>query len=55
LASESDIWKPTAKKATSPENGLLAGVSTMNHFLELSEEEWDFNFRVNSKDRFRKG
>ena len=38
-----------------PENGLLAGVSTMKHFLELSEEEWDFDFRVKSKDRFRKG
>ncbi len=29
-----------------------AGVSTMNHFLELSEEEWDFNFNVNSKGTF---
>jgi len=29
-----------------------AGVSTMNHFLELSEEEWDFNFKVNAKGTF---
>src|SRR6516164_3308220 len=29
-----------------------AGVYTMNHFLELSEEEWDFNFKVNSKGTF---
>jgi meso-butanediol dehydrogenase / (S,S)-butanediol dehydrogenase / diacetyl reductase len=29
-----------------------AGVSTMNHFLELSEEEWDFNFNVNIKGTF---
>src|SRR5215831_10335791 len=29
-----------------------AGVSTMNHFLELSEEEWDFNFTVNAKGTF---
>jgi meso-butanediol dehydrogenase / (S,S)-butanediol dehydrogenase / diacetyl reductase len=29
-----------------------AGVSTMNHFLELSEDEWDFNFSVNSKGTF---
>ncbi|MBV9674589.1 MAG: SDR family oxidoreductase [Verrucomicrobia bacterium] len=29
-----------------------AGVSSMNHFLDLSEEEWDFNFNVNSKGTF---
>lgn len=29
-----------------------AGVSTMNHFLELSEEEWDLNFQVNAKGSF---
>jgi len=29
-----------------------AGVSTMNPFLELSEEEWDFNFTVNTKGTF---
>lgn len=29
-----------------------AGVSTMNPFLELSEEEWDFNFAVNAKGTF---
>ncbi len=26
-----------------------AGVSTMNYFWELSEEEWDFNMNVNAK------
>lgn len=29
-----------------------AGVSTMNYFLDLSEEEWDTNFAVNSKGTF---
>ncbi len=29
-----------------------AGVSTMNPFLEITEEEWDFNFRVNAKGTF---
>ncbi|MBO1438713.1 SDR family oxidoreductase [Meiothermus sp. CFH 77666] len=29
-----------------------AGVSTMNPFLKLSEEEWDFNFTVNTKGTF---
>lgn len=29
-----------------------AGVSTMNRFLDLTEEEWDFNFRVNAKGTF---
>jgi len=29
-----------------------AGVSTMNHFLNLSEEEWDFVFNVNTKGTF---
>lgn len=29
-----------------------AGVSTMNHFLELSDDEWDRNFAVNAKGTF---
>ncbi len=29
-----------------------AGVSTMNHFWELTEEEWDFNMNVNAKGVF---
>lgn len=29
-----------------------AGVSTMNHICDLTEEEWDFNFNVNSKGVF---
>ncbi len=29
-----------------------AGVSTMNRFLELTEEEWDFNMNVNAKGTF---
>lgn len=29
-----------------------AGVSTMNRFLDLTEEEWDYNFRVNAKGTF---
>jgi len=29
-----------------------AGVSSMNHFLELSEEDWDFNMDVNAKGVF---
>jgi NAD(P)-dependent dehydrogenase (short-subunit alcohol dehydrogenase family) len=29
-----------------------AGVSTMNRFLDLTEEEWEFNFRVNAKGTF---
>lgn len=29
-----------------------AGVSTMNHISDLTEEEWDFNFNVNSKGVF---
>lgn len=29
-----------------------AGVSTMNHFVDLSEKEWDFNLNVNTKGAF---
>ena len=29
-----------------------AGVSTMNHALELTDEEWDFNFAVNARGIF---
>lgn len=29
-----------------------AGVSTMNRFLEVTEEEWDFNFSVNARGSF---
>ena len=29
-----------------------AGVSTMHHLVDLSEEEWDFNFNVNCKGVF---
>ncbi len=29
-----------------------AGVSTMNRFLDLSEEEWDLNFGVNARGTF---
>ena len=29
-----------------------AGVSSMRHLVDLSEEEWDFNFDVNSKGVF---
>jgi NAD(P)-dependent dehydrogenase (short-subunit alcohol dehydrogenase family) len=29
-----------------------AGVSTMNRFLELTEEDWDFNMDVNAKGTF---
>ena len=29
-----------------------AGVSTMNHFWELAEKEWDFNMNVNAKGVF---
>jgi NAD(P)-dependent dehydrogenase (short-subunit alcohol dehydrogenase family) len=29
-----------------------AGVSTMNRFLDLSDEEWDFNFAVNARGTF---
>ncbi|HSR10650.1 MAG TPA: SDR family NAD(P)-dependent oxidoreductase [Thermodesulfobacteriota bacterium] len=29
-----------------------AGVSTMNRFLDLTEEEWDFNLGVNAKGTF---
>jgi meso-butanediol dehydrogenase / (S,S)-butanediol dehydrogenase / diacetyl reductase len=29
-----------------------AGVSTMNRFLDLTEEDWDFNLRVNAKGTF---
>lgn len=29
-----------------------AGVSTMHHLVDLTEEEWDFNFNVNSKGVF---
>lgn len=29
-----------------------AGVSTMHHLVDLTEEEWDFNFDVNSKGVF---
>ncbi len=29
-----------------------AGVSTMNHIVDLTEEEWDFNFNVNTKGVF---
>lgn len=29
-----------------------AGVSTMNRFLELNDEEWDSNFAVNAKGAF---
>ncbi len=29
-----------------------AGVSTMNRFLELTEEDWDFNMNVNAKGTF---
>ena len=29
-----------------------AGVSTMNHALSLTDEEWDFNFDVNSRGIF---
>lgn len=29
-----------------------AGVSTMNHFLSLTDDEWDFNFSVNARGAF---
>ncbi|MDR7422509.1 MAG: SDR family NAD(P)-dependent oxidoreductase [Armatimonadota bacterium] len=29
-----------------------AGVSTMNRFLDLSDEEWEFNFAVNARGAF---
>jgi len=29
-----------------------AGVSTMNHALELTDDEWDFNFAVNARGVF---
>jgi len=29
-----------------------AGVSTMNHFLNLTEDEWDYVFNVNAKGTF---
>lgn len=29
-----------------------AGVSTMNRFLDVTEEEWDFNFAVNARGTF---
>lgn len=29
-----------------------AGVSTMNHFIDLTEEDWDFNLSVNAKGTF---
>ncbi len=29
-----------------------AGVSTMNHFWELTEEDWDYNMNVNAKGTF---
>lgn len=29
-----------------------AGVSTMHHLVDLTEEEWDFNFNVNIKGMF---
>ncbi len=29
-----------------------AGVSTMNRFLDLTEEEWDYNMNVNAKGTF---
>jgi meso-butanediol dehydrogenase/(S,S)-butanediol dehydrogenase/diacetyl reductase len=29
-----------------------AGVSTMNHFLDLTDDEWDLNFAVNSRGTF---
>ncbi|KIL38848.1 3-ketoacyl-ACP reductase [Gordoniibacillus kamchatkensis] len=29
-----------------------AGVSTMNHFVDLTEEEWDINLNVNAKGPF---
>lgn len=29
-----------------------AGVSSMNHFLELKEQDWDFNMDVNAKGAF---
>jgi meso-butanediol dehydrogenase/(S,S)-butanediol dehydrogenase/diacetyl reductase len=29
-----------------------AGVSTMNRFMDLTEEDWDFNLRVNAKGTF---
>jgi|DewCreStandDraft_5_1066085.scaffolds.fasta_scaffold29741_2 NAD(P)-dependent dehydrogenase (short-subunit alcohol dehydrogenase family) len=29
-----------------------AGVSTMNRFVDLTEEDWDFNMRVNAKGTF---
>lgn len=29
-----------------------AGVSTMNHFLDLTDEEWDLNFGVNVRGAF---
>ena len=29
-----------------------AGVSTMHHLVDLTEEEWDFNFNVNVKGMF---
>jgi NAD(P)-dependent dehydrogenase (short-subunit alcohol dehydrogenase family) len=29
-----------------------AGVSTMNHFLDLTDEEWDYTFAVNTRGAF---
>ena len=29
-----------------------AGVSSMNHFVELTEKDWDFNMNVNAKGAF---
>ena len=62
LALELDVTNKDCVRAVAErvfkEDGRLdvlaanAGVSTMNHFLELSEEEWDFNFKVNAKGTF---
>lgn len=47
-----------ARQAVWAEDGRLdvlvanAGVSTMNRFLDLTEEEWDYNFQVNAKGTF---
>ncbi|MFA5568532.1 MAG: SDR family NAD(P)-dependent oxidoreductase [Trueperaceae bacterium] len=59
---EVDVTQPASLAVTADEvfeaAGRLdvlvanAGVSTMNRFLDVTEEEWDFNFSVNARGTF---
>ena len=62
LAIEMDVTKPamiqSARQAVINQWGSInvwcnnAGVSSMNHFLDLTESDWDFNMDINAKGVF---